>query len=70
MSRAESNFLAWMRRERRATQIAHVREIVANGGSCGDYPHCGRCPLPCSVLESDDIVLMVAREWLKDNADA
>lgn len=68
MSRAESSFLAWMRRERKALQIAHVREIVASGGSCLGLG-CSRCPLDCSVVESDEIMLLVARDWLDKNRD-
>lgn len=53
--------------EQKALQIAHVREIEARGGSCDGIP-CGPCPLDCSVVESDDIMLHVAREWLKANS--
>lgn len=54
--------------EQKALQIAHVREIETRGGSC-DGLRCGACPLDCSIVESDDIMLLKAREWLKENAD-
>jgi hypothetical protein len=54
--------------EQKYRQIAHAREIEARGGSC-DGLLCGPCPLDCSVVESDDIMLLKAREWLKENAD-
>lgn len=59
----------WPMDDKKALQIEHVRKIEARGGSCDGLP-CGPCPLDCSVVESDDIMLYVAREWLKENADA
>lgn len=56
-----------MNDEQKAQQIAHVLKIEALGGSC-DGLRCGPCPLDCSVVESDDIMLLKAREWLKANA--
>jgi hypothetical protein len=53
--------------EQKSRQIAHAREIEAHGGSC-DGLLCGPCPLDCSVVESDDIMLLKAREWLKANS--
>lgn len=67
MSLAESRFFAWMKRERKALQIAHVRKVEASGGSC-DGLRCVRCPIDCSVVESDAITLHKASEWLKANA--
>ena len=52
--------------EQKARQVAHVREIEAQEGSCACLC-CGDCPLECSVVESDDIMLHKAREWLKAN---
>lgn len=49
-------------------KIAHVRDIEARGGSC-DGLLCGACPIDCSVVESDDIMLIKAREWLKENVE-
>ena len=70
MSRAESSFLAWWKRERKALQIAHVREIEARGGVCRNFSYrdCRACPLDCSLVESDEVMLAKAREWLKANA--
>jgi hypothetical protein len=53
--------------EQKARQVAHVREIEAQEGSCACLC-CGDCPLECSVVEADDIMLHKAREWLKANA--
>ncbi len=67
MSRAESNFLDWMKRERKALQLAHVNEIVAQEGNCACLD-CHACPLDCSLVESDEVMLAKAHEWLKANA--
>ena len=53
--------------EKKARQVAHVREIEAQDGSCACLD-CVLCPLDCSVVESDSITLHKAREWLKANA--
>jgi len=53
--------------EKKARQIAHVRKVKANGGKC-DGLSCGICPIDCSIVGTDDIMLHKAREWLKANA--
>ena len=52
--------------EQKSRQTAHVRKLEDQGGSCESLI-CGDCPLECSVVESDDIMLHKAREWLKEN---
>jgi hypothetical protein len=66
VSQAEDNFLAWMQREKLTAQRKHCEDIIESGGTCWTAD-CHGCPLNCAIVETDEQVVAMAREWLAAN---